>query len=69
MIKGFDAAVVNMEPGQSVDVHLMPEEAYGMPDPDAVFTVEIAQLQEQRIWKSASRFTCPISSASPSRLR
>lgn len=44
MIKGFDAAVVNMEPGQSVDVHLMPEEAYGMPDPDAVFTVEIAQL-------------------------
>ena len=31
MIKGFDAAVVNMEPGQSVDVHLMPEEAYGMP--------------------------------------
>ena len=44
MINGFDAAVVNMEPGQSVDVHLMPEEAYGMPDPDAVFTVEIAQL-------------------------
>ena len=44
MIKGFDAAVVNMEPGQSVDVHLMPEEAYGMPDPAAVFTVEIAQL-------------------------
>lgn len=44
MIKGFDAAVVNMEPGQSVDVHLMPEEAYGMLDPDAVFTVEIAQL-------------------------
>ena len=44
MIKGFDAAVVNMEPGQSVDVHLMPEEAYGMPDPDAVLTVEIAQL-------------------------
>ena len=44
MIKGLDAAVVNMEPGQSVDVHLMPEEAYGMPDPDAVFTVEMAQL-------------------------
>ena len=22
----------------------MPEEAYGMPDPDAIFTVEIAQL-------------------------
>ena len=44
MIKGFDAAVADMEPGQIVDVHLMPEEAYGMPDPSAVFTVEIAQL-------------------------
>lgn len=44
MIKGFDAAVADMEVGQSVDVHLMPEEAYGMPNPDAVFTVEIAQL-------------------------
>lgn len=44
MIKGFDAAVADMEVGQSVDVHLMPEEAYGMPDPDAVFTLEIAQL-------------------------
>ncbi len=44
MIKGFDAAVADMEVGQIVDVHLMPEEAYGMPDPNAVFTVEIAQL-------------------------
>lgn len=44
MIKGFDAAVADMEVGQIVDVHLMPEEAYGMPDPDAVFTLEIAQL-------------------------
>ena len=44
MIRGFDAAVADMEVGQTVDVHLMPEEAYGMPDPNAVFTVEIAQL-------------------------
>ena len=44
MIKGFDAAVADMEVGEIVDVHLMPEEAYGMPNPDAVFTVEIAQL-------------------------
>ena len=27
-----------------VDIHLMPEEAYGMADPNAIFTVEIAQL-------------------------
>lgn len=44
MIRGFDAAVADMEVGQVVDVHLMPEEAYGMPNPDAIFTVEIAQL-------------------------
>ena len=44
MIRGFDAAVADMEVGQVVDVHLMPEEAYGMPDPNAVFTVETAQL-------------------------
>ncbi|HIX58267.1 MAG TPA: FKBP-type peptidyl-prolyl cis-trans isomerase [Candidatus Blautia gallistercoris] len=44
MIRGFDAAVADMEVGQVVDVHLMPEEAYGMPDPQAVFTLEIAQL-------------------------
>lgn len=44
MIKGFDAAVANMEVGQIVDVHIMPEEAYGMHDPDAVVTIEIAEL-------------------------
>ena len=44
MIRGFDAAVADMEVGQIVDVHLMPEEAYGMPDPNAVFTIEIVQL-------------------------
>ena len=44
MIKGFDAAVADMEVGQVVDVHLMPEEAYGMPDPNAVMTFEIANL-------------------------
>ena len=44
MIKGFDAAVADMEVGQIIDVHLMPEEAYGMADPNAIFTMEISQL-------------------------
>ncbi len=44
MIRGFDAAVADMEVGQVVDVHLMPEEAYGMPDPNAILHIEIAQL-------------------------
>lgn len=45
MIRGFDAAVADMEVGQIVNIHLMPEEAYGMPDPNAIMTFEIAQLQ------------------------
>ena len=44
MIKGFDAAVANMEVGEIKEIHLMPEEAYGMPDPNAIFTLEIAKL-------------------------
>ena len=44
MIRGFDQAVADMEVGQTVDIHLMPEEAYGMPDPENVITIEIAQL-------------------------
>lgn len=44
MIKGFDAAVANMEAGEIVDVHLMPSEAYGEVDPRAIFQVEIAQM-------------------------
>ena len=43
MIRGFDAAVAEMEVGEKVNIHLMPEEAYGMPDPNAIFTVAIAQ--------------------------
>ena len=44
MIRGFDAAVADMDPGQIVDVHLMPEEAYGMPDPNAFLTIDVSQL-------------------------
>lgn len=44
MIKGFDAAVADMEVGQEIDVHLTPEEAYGMPDPNAIIPMKIEQL-------------------------
>ena len=44
MIHGYDKAVATMEVGQTINIHLMPEEAYGMPDPRAIFTLEIAQL-------------------------
>lgn len=44
MIKGFDEAVKEMEVGQIIDIHLMPEEAYGMPVPENILTIEISQL-------------------------
>ncbi len=44
MIKGFDKAVEDMEVGDIKNVHLMPEEAYGMPDPRNIFTIPQKQL-------------------------
>ena len=44
MIPGFDAAVAEMEIGETRTVHLLPAQAYGEKDPNAVFTVEIALL-------------------------
>ena len=44
MIPGYDAAVADMEVGQTIQVHLLPHEAYGESDPEAIFTLEIAQL-------------------------
>ncbi len=44
MIQGFDKAVADMEVGQIVNIHLMPEEAYGMPDPNAIIPMKIEQL-------------------------
>ena len=44
MILGFDKAVADMEVGEEVDIHLMPEEAYGQPDPRYIFTVDIDNM-------------------------
>lgn len=44
MIKGFDEAVKTMKVGEIKDIHLMPEEAYGMPNPENIIEVEISQL-------------------------
>jgi FKBP-type peptidyl-prolyl cis-trans isomerase 2 len=44
MIPGFDAAVANMDVGQTLQVHLTPSEAYGEADPGAIITVEIAKV-------------------------
>lgn len=44
MIAGFDKAVANMEVGEIIDIHLLPSEAYGESDPEAIFTVELNDL-------------------------
>jgi adenosylhomocysteinase len=40
-----DRAVAELEPGETIEVHLEPEDAYGMPDPRMVITVEKATVQ------------------------
>lgn len=44
MIEGFDKAVASLEVGQATDIHLMPEEAYGLSKPEMIFQIPLAQL-------------------------
>lgn len=44
MIPGFDAAVADMEVGETKQIHLLPAQAYGEADPMAIITVAIDQL-------------------------
>ncbi|MBE7017408.1 MAG: peptidylprolyl isomerase [Ruminococcaceae bacterium] len=60
MIRGYDEAVANMEVGQSIDIHLTPDQAYGYSDPRAIFTLEIAQLpgsEELNVGESVVLYT------------
>lgn len=44
MIPGFDKAVADMKIGDTVEIHLTPEEAYGPVNPDMIIDMEIAKL-------------------------
>src|SRR3989344_6117200 len=44
MIKGFDAAVIGMNENQTKTVTLQPEDAYGMPNPNYIAQVPIANV-------------------------
>lgn len=44
MIKGFDAAVIGMKEGEKKTITLSPEEAYGMPSPDLIVQVPLANV-------------------------
>lgn len=45
MIKGFDRACAEMKAGDIIDVHLEPEDAYGLHNPNMVITVQKATIQ------------------------
>ncbi|MCQ2563806.1 MAG: FKBP-type peptidyl-prolyl cis-trans isomerase [Mogibacterium sp.] len=45
MIKGFDRACAEMKAGDIIDVHLEPEDAYGLHNPDMVISVQKATIQ------------------------
>ena len=44
MILGYDKAVAEMNVGDKIDIHLMPEEAYGMPDPRMILTIPVDEM-------------------------
>jgi FKBP-type peptidyl-prolyl cis-trans isomerase 2 len=44
MIAGFDATVVGMKEGEEKTVTLAPEQAYGMPNPDAIISIPVANI-------------------------
>lgn len=46
MIKGFDNAVKDMNVGDIVNVHLMPAEAYGEPDPRQIMAFPITKFPD-----------------------
>ncbi len=51
MIPGFDLAVVNMEKGDIVDVHLTPDQAYGEYDEDYVIEVNADEYPAEVVEK------------------
>ena len=44
MIPGFDQACANLKAGETIDINIPPELAYGEVNPDAIFTIETAQM-------------------------
>ena len=59
MIKGFDEAVKDMAVGEIKNIHLMPEEAYGMPDPDNILTIEQKQMPGSEELEVGEKCTFP----------
>ena len=51
MIAGFDAAVNEMEVGQTINIRLSPDEAYGESDPNRVIRFPKSQIPNPETYK------------------
>ena len=65
MIQGYDAAVATMEVGQSIDIHLTPDQAYGYPNPGAIFTAPISELPGSEELSVGDRVMLDIGNGQP----
>ncbi len=52
MIAGFEHAITGHEAGSHVSIVLSPEQAYGMPRPDAQQRVPVKHLQGAKQWRA-----------------
>lgn len=65
MIKGFDDAVKDMNVGDIKNIHLKPEEAYGMPNPDNIITIDLNQMPGAEKLTVGQRVTLSTASGQP----
>lgn len=47
MITGFENAIYGMKVGETKDIHLLPEEAYGSYDQELIFKINRTQIPEE----------------------
>ena len=69
MIRGYDEAVAKMEVGQSIDIHLTPDQAYGHSDPRAIFTLEISKLPGSENLKVGDKVVLYSTSGQPMQVK
>lgn len=65
MIKGFDDAVKDMNVGDIKNIHLKPEEAYGMPNPDNIITIDLSKMPGAEKLTVGQRVTLSTASGQP----
>ncbi len=52
MLAAFEAAIEGHQAGDTFDMELSPEQAYGQPKPDATMRIPVKHLQGAKKWKA-----------------